>query len=59
MFEAGGKSNDALGASDEDKSAVKQWLGRIGEGQFEKDEGVKVRFPSPSRPILAEQQLMI
>lgn len=49
LFEAGGKSNDALGASEEDKSAVKQWLGRIGEGQFEKEDGVKVRFPVERR----------
>jgi aminoacyl tRNA synthase complex-interacting multifunctional protein 1 len=55
LFEAGGKSNDALGASDEDKKDVKSWLSRIGEGQFEKEEGVKARFlPSPSG---AAQQL--
>ncbi|ORY92391.1 hypothetical protein BCR35DRAFT_285723 [Leucosporidium creatinivorum] len=41
LFEAGGKSNDALGASDEEKKGVKSWLSRIGEGQFEKEEGVK------------------
>lgn len=44
LFDAAGKSNDALGSSGEEKAEVTSWLTRIGEGAFEKEEGIKVRF---------------
>lgn len=57
LVEAGGKSNDALGTSEESKTEVKSWLQRIGEGQFEQEEGVKVRFPRDASPSWREADL--
>lgn len=42
LFEAAGKSNDALGASAEDKAEVDSWLARIGNGDFVGDDKLKV-----------------
>lgn len=42
LFEAAGKSNDALGASAEDKAEVAKWLERIGKGEFEGEDNLKV-----------------
>ena len=42
LFEAAGKSNDALGASAEEKAEVGKWLERIGSGEFEGEGKLKV-----------------
>ncbi|GAA5980743.1 hypothetical protein JCM5350_006371 [Sporobolomyces pararoseus] len=41
LFEAAGKTNDGLGASEEQRSQAKEWLSKVESGSFEKAEDVK------------------
>ena len=42
LLQAAGKSNDGLGSSDESKEQVKSWLDKIGAGNYESEQDVKV-----------------
>ncbi|GAA5963069.1 hypothetical protein JCM3765_001757 [Sporobolomyces pararoseus] len=41
LFEAAGKTNDGLGASEEQRTQAKEWLSKVESGSFEKAEDVK------------------
>lgn len=50
LFEAAGKTNDGLGASEEQRSQAKEWLSKVESGSFEKAEDVKVSLNSALSP---------
>ncbi|GAA5857450.1 hypothetical protein JCM8547_009277 [Rhodosporidiobolus lusitaniae] len=41
LFEAAGKTNDALGASDEQRAEAKSWLSKVEQGSWDKPEELK------------------
>ncbi|CEQ39154.1 SPOSA6832_00636, partial [Sporobolomyces salmonicolor] len=41
LFEAAGKTNDALGASEEQRTQAKAWLGKVEQGSWDKEEDLK------------------
>ncbi|GAA5984318.1 hypothetical protein JCM11641_006179 [Rhodosporidiobolus odoratus] len=41
LFDAAGKTNDALGASDEQRAEAKSWLSKVEQGSWDKPEQLK------------------